>query len=297
MIRTAIVTDSSSGLTQNEREKLNITVVNIPYIINGEEYIENVNLTREQFFEMQAENANISTSQPSQIAIKEVWDNILKDYDELVYIPLSSGLSASCNTAELLSEQYLGKVQVIDNKRVSVTLKGSLYIAHQLIKEGKSAKEVKDYLESDTFNSSIYITVPTLKHLRKGGRVTAAAAAIGNLFKIKPVLQIQGDKLDAFSKVITMNQAKNKMVYACQKDLETRFKRYRETNEMVYAIAYSHLTNEEALIYAKEIGKAFPDLKFTFVDSLPLSIISHTGPDCLAVAMFKSYNNCFENIY
>lgn len=296
MSKVAIVTDSSVGFTLKEAKSLGIHIINIPFIIDGEEYIENENLTRECFFEKLINNASISTSQPPQQEIKECWDNLLKTYDELVYIPLSSGLSATCKVSQNSALEYNGRVEVVDNKRVSVTLKATIYIALKLVSEGKSAKQIKEYLETDTFNSSIYITVTTLKYLKKGGRVTATAAAIGSLLKIKPVLQIQGDKLDAYAKVMTMQQAKSKMINAIKKDLDTRFKMPYEKGEMAIAVAHSGFTDALAKLYAEDIKKEFPKLKFTFIDSLPLSIICHIGPDALAVAIFKDYNNSINNI-
>lgn len=291
MNKIAIVTDNSAGFSPEEAEKLGIKIIYIPFIIDGEEYIENTNLTREQFFNLLNSDKTISTSQPSQQVVTDCWDELLKSYDEIVYIPLSSGLSASCSTAQRLSQDYKGRVQVVDNKRVSVTLKATVYIALELAKEGKTAQEIKEYLETDTFNSSIYITVTTLKFLRKGGRITATAAAIGSLLKIKPVLQIQGDKLDAFAKVITINQAKSKMINAVRKDLDTRFKKYYDNGEITLAVAHSSYTSEQANKFAEELKQEFPKLKINFIDSLPLSIICHTGPDSIAMGIYKTYKN------
>jgi len=295
MSKVAIITDSSSGFSKEEAEALGLKLIYIPYIIDGEEYLENKNLTREKFFDFLQTSNSISTSQPSQEVVKELWDNVLKEYDEIVYIPLSSGLSATCKMSQLSSEEYKGKVVVVDNKRVSVTLKISVLNALLMAKEGKTALEIKKLLEEDTYNSSIYITVTTLKYLKKGGRITATAAAIGSLLKIKPVLQIQGDKLDAYAKVMTMQQAKNKMITAVKKDLDTRFKKAYENNEMALAIAYSGYTNEQALSFKNEIKEAFPNLEILFTESLPLSIICHIGPDSIAMAVFKKYKN-FDNL-
>lgn len=296
MSRVAIITDTSAGFSPKQAVELGITIVPIPFIINGEEYIENVNLTREKFFELMESNSNISTSQPSQIILKECFDSLLANYDEVVFIPLSSGLTGICKSTQPTAEEYNGKVQVVDNKRVSVTLKGAVLIAVELAKEGKSAKEIKDYLETDTFNSSIYITLTTLKYLKKGGRITATAAAIGTLLKIKPVLQIQGDKLDAYAKVMTMQQAKNKMINAVKKDLETRFKKYYDNGEMAIAVAHTSLNDMVAQKFTEELKQEFPKLKFSFIDPLPLSITCHIGPDSLALAVFKTYKNSLDNL-
>lgn len=296
MSKVAIVTDSSVGFTLKEAEKLGIHIINIPFVIDGEEYVENKNLTREGFFEKLLNNASISTSQPAQQDVRDCWESLLKTYDEIVYIPLSSGLSATCKVSQTSALDYNGRVEVVDNKRVSVTLKATIYIALKLVSEGKTAREIKEFLETDTYNSSIYITVTTLKYLKKGGRITAAAAAIGSLLKIKPVLQIQGERLDAFAKVMTMQQAKQKMINAIKKDLDTRFKTAYEKREMAIAVAYSGLNDLSAQQFANEVKSEFPNLKFTFVDSLPLSIICHIGPDALAVAIFKDYNNSINNV-
>lgn len=291
MSRVAIITDTSAGFTPKEAVELGLTIVPIPFIINGEEYMENVNLTREKFFELMNQNANISTSQPSQAILKECFDSLLANYDEVVFIPLSSGLTNICKSTQPTAEEYNGKVQVVDNKRVSITLKCAVYTALQLVKEGKTAKEIKEYLETDTFNSSIYITLTTLKYLKKGGRITPTAAAIGTLLKIKPVLQIQGDKLDAYAKVMTLQQAKSKMINAIKKDLDTRFKKYYDNGEMAIAVAHTGLTDDNAKKFAEEIKQEFPNLKFTFIDPLPLVITCHIGPDSLAVGVFKTYKN------
>lgn len=296
MNKVAIVTDSSSGFSPEEAERLGIKIMYIPFIIDGEEYIENKNLTREKFFELLEKANTFSTSQPSQAITKQCWDELLKTYEQIVYIPISSGLSATCKVSQASAKDYNGRVEIIDNKRVSVTLKAAILNALVMADEGKSASEIKQYLETDTFNSSIYITVTTLKYLKRGGRITATAAAIGSLLKIKPVLQIQGDKLDSFAKVMTMQQAKSKMLNAIRKDLDTRFKKYYDNGEMAIAVAHSGITNKNALSFAEEVKKAFPNLEFTFVDSLPLSIICHIGQDSLAVALFKKYKNSTEKL-
>jgi len=296
MKNVAVVTDSSCGFNEQEALKLGIRIIQIPFIIDGEEYEENKNLTRDSFFKKMETSDSIHTSQPSQEVVKETWDELLKEYNEVVYIPLSSGLSATCKTSQASAEEYKGKVQVVDNKRVSVTLKASLLTALKLSEEGKTAREIKEYLETDTYNSSIYITVTTLKYLKKGGRITATAAAIGSLLKIKPVLQIQGDKLDAFAKVMTMGQAKQKMINAVQKDLDTRFKKFNENNEMAIAVAHTCHDQREAMPFVEEIKQAFPNLEFMGVESLPLSIMCHIGPNALAVGVFKKYKNSLDII-
>lgn len=294
MSKVAIMTDSSSGFTVDEAKNLGITVITLPFIIDGEEYLENSNLTRDEFYEKLESNSNISTSQPSQEIIKNCWNNLLKEYDQVVYIPLSSGLSATCKSSQQSATEYNGKVEVIDNKRVSVTLKVSCLTALKLAQEGKTAQEIKQSLETDTYNSSIYITVTTLKYLKKGGRITAAAAAIGSLLKIKPVLQIQGEKLDSFAKVLTIQQAKQKMINAVQKDLDTRFKKYYENNEMCLAVAYTGISDADGKQFENEIKNKFPNIEFSFTNSLPSVITCHIGPGAIAVALIKKYKNCLD---
>ena len=201
MGKVAVVTDSNSGITQGKAKELGIRVLPMPFFIDGELYLEDITLSQEQFYERLNNDSDISTSQPSPGSVMDLWDEVLKEYDEIVYIPMSSGLSSSCETAISLSQDYEGKVWVVDNQRISVTLKQSVLEAMKLVQAGKSAEEIKAILEDEKKESSIYITVDTLKYLKKGGRVTPAAAAIGTVLNLKPVLQIQGGKLDAFAKV------------------------------------------------------------------------------------------------
>ncbi|MDE7297136.1 MAG: DegV family protein, partial [Clostridia bacterium] len=223
MANVKIVTDSNSGITQEEAKKLGIFVLPMPFLINGEEFFEDVNLTQAEFYGHLAKDAAVSTSQPSTVSVTELWDNLLKDDCEIVHIPMSSGLSESCHTAENLAKEYNGRVHVVDNQRISITQKQSVYDAITLAKQGKSGAEIRDILLKTKFDSSIYISLETLKYLKKGGRLTPAAALIGTILKIKPVLQIQGAKLDAFKKVHTLKQAKDVMLTAIKNDLEKRF--------------------------------------------------------------------------
>ena len=224
MARIAIVTDSNSGITQAEGKQLGVYVLPMPFDIDGQQYFEDINLTQEQFYEKLTGDADVSTSQPSPDAVMSLWDDLLKNkgYDEIVHIPMSSGLSSSCATAMMLAQDYDGKVQVVDNQRISVTMKLSALDAMKMAEDGFSAAEIKRILEEQKFNSSIYIMVDTLKYLKKGGRITPAAAALGTLLRLKPVLQIQGEKLDAFAKARTVKQAKRIMLDAIHKDIETR---------------------------------------------------------------------------
>ncbi len=287
MSSIAIVTDSNSGISQAEAEKLGIYVLPMPFIINGETYFEDINLTTDEFFEKMKNDADITTSQPSPKAITDLWKKVLKDHDEVVHIPMSSGLSGSCSTAAALAQSFKGKVQVVDNQRISVTQKESVLDALALAAQGRSAAEIKTQLEAEALEASIYITVATLKYLKKGGRLTPAVAAIGTLLRIKPVLQIQGEKLDTFSKVRTMAQAKTVMINAIRNDLETRFGGVDAHDAY---IDMAHTDNlEEALKFKGEVEAAFPGYEVRFVDPLSLSVSCHIGAGSLAVTATKKH--------
>lgn len=285
MSKIAIVTDSNSGITQSQAKDLGVRVVPMPFMINEETYYEEITLSRAEFYQKLAENADISTSQPSPESILNIWDELLKEYDEIVHIPMSSGLSGSCQTAMMLAEDYNGKVHVVDNQRISVTMRQSVLDALELAKEGKTGSEIKEILEKDKFNSSIYIMIDTLYYLKKGGRITPAAAALGTLLKLKPVLQIQGEKLDAFAKARTINQAKTIMITAIKNDIENRFGGVSKENQIYLQIA--HTENEAAALQLKEeLHEAFPDYPI-YVDHLSLSVACHIGPGSLAIACCK----------
>ncbi|MBQ8522264.1 MAG: DegV family protein [Clostridia bacterium] len=292
MAKVGIVTDNSSGFTIDEVQRLGIQMTYIPFIIDGEEYSEDKNLTHELFYEKLNSSARVNTSQPNQETVKHFWNKMLKEYDEIVYIPLSSGLSSSCQTAEFLSLEYNGKVQVVNNKRVSVTLKLAVLEAIELAKQGKSALEIKQNLENSSLNSSIYIMVPTLKFLKKGGRITAAAAAIGSLLSIKPVLQIQGDKLDAYAKVLTIKQAKSKMINAIKKDIETRFNDIKSNQKLVLSLAHTSTTMDDINEFEKEVKNEFANYPILFKDPLPLAIACHIGTGALAITATVVDKNC-----
>lgn len=282
MKKVAIVTDSNSGITQFQAKELGIYVMPMPFFIDGTEYFEDITLTQEDFYEKLKNGAEIGTSQPSIGAILDVWNELLKEYEGIVYIPMSSGLSGSCQMATSLALDYEGKVQVVNNQRISVTQKQSAIDATQLAKQGKSASEIKEILERKKFDASIYITVDNLKYLKKGGRITATAAALGSVLNVKPILTIQGEKLDAYSKCRGMKQARKNMIEALKKDLEDRFlDAYHEKKIHLYV---AHTNNTElAEKYKEEIIKEFPgfDVK---VDPLSLSISCHIGPGSLAFA-------------
>ncbi len=282
MSRVAVITDSNSGISQKQAEEMGVFVLPMPFMIDDKEYFEGVNLSVEEFFIKLESECNISTSQPSPESILKLWDEVLKDYDEIVHIPMSSGLSGSCQTAIMLSDDYDGKVQVVNNQRISVTQLQSVRDALSLAEQGKSAKEIKAILEEEKFNSTIYIMLDTLYYLKKGGRITPAAAALGTLLKLKPVLQIQGEKLDAFSKARTMKIAKKTMIEAVQKDFRERFNN-NEKGDMQLFIA--HTRNQEAAEeFKKEVLEAFPDIKDIEIYDLSLSVSCHIGPGALALA-------------
>lgn len=284
-MKVAIITDSNSGITQEEGKQLGIRIVPMPFMINGEEYLEDITLTQQEFYAKLGEGSDISTSQPSPESIMALWDEVLEEYDEIVHIPMSSGLSGSCQTAMMLAEDYDGKVEVVNNQRISVTQRQSALDAKELAAKGMCAAEIKEKLEAVKFDSSIYITLDTLKYLKKGGRITPAAAALGTLLRLKPVLTVQGEKLDAFAKARTMKQAKSIMVAAVTKDLEERFG--DRTGKNVH-LAVAHTDNqEEADEFAKELRELFPATGEIVIAPLSLSVSCHIGPGSLAVACSK----------
>lgn len=287
MQKVRIVTDSNSGITQSEAKALGIDVIPMPFDINGETFFEDITLTQEEFYKKLEEGADISTSQPSIETVTNLWNKLLEEYDAIVHIPMSSGLSGSCQTAMAMAADYDGKVQVVDNQRISVTMKRSVMEALELVRQRKTASEVKKILEDTKFDSSIYITLDTLKYLKKGGRITPAAAALGTLLRIKPVLQIQGEKLDAFAKARTTKQAKNIMTDAVKKDIETRFN-IEGKGDMVYLdIAYTNdrVAAEE---FKAEVQNLFPDVTAEmYINPLSLSVSCHIGPGALAVTCTK----------
>lgn len=288
-MKTAIVTDSNSGITQSMAKEMGVYVVPMPVFIDGEQYFEDISLTQEQFYEKLKSDAQVSTSQPSAFDVGELWTKLLNEYDKIIHIPMSSGLSETCHTlAHLAETEYAGKVYVIDNQRISITMRQSVTDAQRMLADGKSAEEIRDFLMETKMQSSIYIMVDTLKYLKKGGRLTPAVAAIGTLLKIKPVLQIQGEKLDQFAKVRKIADAKTTMINAIRHDMETRFKDLRARGKMTLAVAHTQ-NFEEAEIFADEIKSAFPDVEFTYIDPLSLSVSCHIGPGALAVAATIRY--------
>lgn len=285
MGKIAIVTDSNSGITQDQAKKMGVHVIPMPFYINETMYLEGVTLTQEEFYERLKNDEPISTSQPSPAEVCGLWDMLLKENDEIVHIPMSSGLSNSCETAMGLARDYDGKVQVVDNQRISVTQYQSVADALALRDAGKSAAEIKEVLEAEKLESSIYITLETLKYLKKGGRITPAAAAIGTVLNLKPVLQIQGEKLDAYAKVRGKKQAKRVMLKAAQEDMQERFAEYKKEGLMCIEGAYTG-NPEEAEEFKKEIEAAFPGHEVRMAP-LSLSVACHIGHGALAVACTK----------
>ncbi len=282
MGKIAIVTDSNSGITQKEGKELGISVIPMPFYINEELYFEDITLTQDEFYQKLNEDEDIKTSQPAPGDVLNLWEKLLEDHDEIVHIAMSSGLSSSCATAVMLADDYDGKVQVVDNQRISVTQRQSVLDALKLAEEGKSAKEIKDILEADKLDSGIYIMVDTLKYLKKGGRVTSAGAAIGTVLGIKPVLQIHGEKLDAFAKTRGVKQAKKKMIAAVRKELEERFPDGDFAKHAYLQSAYTK-DEEAALKWKEELMAEFPGMEF-HQDPLSLSVACHIGAGALAVA-------------
>ena len=281
MGKIAIMTDSNSRITQRQAKVMGIYVLPMPFFINGDMYFEDITLTQEEFYQRLLEDADISTSQPSPADVMELWDDVLKEHDEIIHIPMSSGLSSSCETALSLAQDYEGRVHVVDNQRISITQRQSVLDALEMAKRGMGAKEIVDVLMAEKLEASIYITVDTLKYLKKGGRVTAAGAALGTVLNIKPVLQIQGDKLDAFAKVRGFKAAKKKMLDAMEKDINVRF-----AGKKVHLQAAYTCSAEEAEEWKKEIMERFPGYE-VHMDPLSLSVSCHIGPGSMAIACCK----------
>lgn len=278
------MTDSNSGILQTEGEKLGICVIPMPFTISGKDYFEDISLSQEEFYDRMNKDEDITTSQPSPEDVMRQWNILLKEYDEIVHIPMSSGLSGSCETALMLAQEYNGKVQIVNNHRISITQRQAVMDAAELAGKGWSALQIKEELERTRGDSVIYITVDTLKYLKKGGRITPAAAALGTLLKLKPVLTILGEKLDAFAKARTMKQAKSMMISAVLRDLETKLSD-KDCNETHIAIA--HTQNEAAAIqFREELKEYFPEADI-YIAPLSLSIACHVGPGTLAIAATK----------
>ncbi len=282
--KIAVVTDSNSGITQRQAAEYGVYVLPMPFMIDDETFYEDINLDQKRFYEKLEGGADVVTSQPAPDSVLTLWEKLLKDYDEIVHIPMSSGLSGSCQSAVMLARDFDGKVQVVNNQRISVTQRQSVLDAKLLAEKGESAARIKEILEQDKFNSSIYIMLDTLYYLKKGGRITPAAAAIGTILKLKPVLQIQGEKLDAFAKARTTNQGKQIMINAIQNDMETRFGGARADNIWLQ-VAYTK-DDKAAEQFAEELKEHFGEFDMV-CNPLSLSVACHIGPGALAVACCK----------
>ena len=290
MKKVALVIDNSSGMLQEDIIKLNPQkIIPISFMVNGEEYYENENMTYAQFFEfLKDKNTNVSTSQPSIEFVKEGWRDVLAEYDELVYLLLSSGLSEACNAAVLASqdEEFKDRVFVVDNGGVSLLNKIPMFKARAMINQGKSAKEIKEHLESDKYEADAYIAVDTLKYLKKGGRITPAAAAIGTLLSIKPILRVAGGggKLDAAAKVISFKLAKSKIISLLKKQKEEKYAEEYKNGQVYICVAHTmpDLNDKELADFIEDVKKSFPEAPFYSQDPLPLFVTCHTGPGALA---------------
>lgn len=282
--KIAVITDSNSGITQSQAKELGIYVVPMPFMINEEPFYEDITLTQEQFYQRLSDNADVITSQPSPEEVMKLWDEVLESHDEIVHIPMSSGLSGSCQSARMLAQDYEGRVQVVNNQRISVTQRQSALDALALIDKGMDAASVREALEADKFNSSIYIMLDTLYYLKKGGRIMPAAAALGTILRLKPVLQIQGEKLDAFAKARTVSQGKTIMLNAIKTDMEKRFGGAAADNIWLQ-IAYTY-DREAAEQFKAQVEETFPGFD-VHMDPLSLSIACHIGPGALALACCK----------
>ena len=285
-MKPAIVTDSNSGITQAQARELGIFVLPMPVIIDGTVYHEDVDLTAHQFFQALDRRQTVTTSQPAPDDVTSLWDRVLADHDQLVYIPMSSGLSSSCQTAQILADDYDGRVQVVNNQRISVTQLQSVMDAKAMAEKGWTAVEIKEELERTKFDSDIYITVDTLKYLKKGGRLTPAAAAIGTVLNLKPVLRIKGEKLDAFAKTRGWKAAKKTMLDTARRVMETDFAGCRGPEELHIAAAFTG-TREEAQEWLEELEAAFPGYPI-HMDPLSLSVACHIGPGARAVTLTKA---------
>lgn len=285
-MKTAVMTDSNSGITPEEGKKIGIYSLPMPVIIEGDVFYEGKNITQEEYYGAMTSGKNVTTSQPSPGDVMDMWDGILNEgYEQVVYIPMSSGLSASCHAAIQLSEEYDGKVQVVDDHRISVTMRESVLEAKWMANQGMTAEEIKKKLEENAYNSSIYIAVDTLEYLKKGGRVTAAGAAIGAVLNIKPVLTIQGEKLDAFTKVRGMKKAELKMLEAIEEDLNTRFADV-DRKQLRLGAAGTFQKQEDADQWYNMVKDTFEnEIDDIYYDSLSFSIGCHVGPNAIGIGI------------
>lgn len=281
---TLILTDSNSGILQQEGRDQGIYVIPMPFTVNGEEYLEEISMSQEQFFDALQNDADVKTSQPSEFYLEDLWTTLLKDYKDIIYIPMSGGLSATCVNAKTYAEKFDGRVHVVDNKRISITQKLSVLEANAMVKRGVPVREILDYLDKTQSKASIYLTVSVLKYLKKGGRLSPAAAAIGDMLKIKPILYTRGDSFEKSAMTVSMGQARKKMLKQLRAELEGEFAEEYKQGKMVFSIAHTAIPDEAARTKA-EIEREFPDMKVLFVDNLSLSVACHTGPGALGIGL------------
>lgn len=283
-MKIAIATDTNSGITAMEGEKLGVFVLAMPVNLDETIHYEGIDITSEQLYDTMRQHRDVSTSQPSPGQLMELWDGILaKGYDEIVYIPMSSGLSGSCQSAALFAQDYDGRVQVVDNHRISVTQKESVISALRLVEQGYDAGQIRDFLEKHAYDASIYITVDSMEYLKKGGRVTPAAATLATVLNLKPVLTIQGDKLDAFAKVRGMKLAESKMIEAIHQDRAERFKDVPESRLLIET-AGTLENGELAEQWRQQVQAEFPFAKVSYAN-LPCSIACHLGMNSVATVI------------
>lgn len=288
MSNIAIMTDSNCGIMPDEGRDLGIYVLPMPVIIDGQTYYEGIDITLDEFFKKQTEGADITTSQPSPSDVEAMWTELLKTHDEVLFVPMSGGLSNTCQTALMLSgeDEFAGRVFVVNNRRISVTQAQSVLDAKLLAEEGKTASEIKEILEAEALDASIYIAVDTLEYLKKGGRITAAAAAIGTVLKLKPVLTIQGDKLDSFAKARGLKAAFRIMLNAVKNDISSRFSHLGEDSVLKVGIANTLMEPEKLEMFKDEMKKNFPDMELFYLP-LTMSIGTHTGPGALGIGAVR----------
>lgn len=287
MPKVAVVTDSNSGITVEEGKRLGVEVVPMPVLIDGKTYYEGVDLTQEEFYRKQLTGADLATSQPAPGDVIAVWDRVLEDHDQLVYIPMSAGLSASCATAQMLSENFGGRVQVADNRRISVTQRHSVLDALSMGRAGMDALHIRETLEEQGDDSCIYISVDTLKYLRKGGRVTGVEAMAGTMLNIKPVLEIRGEKLTPVGKVRGMRAARKLMIQKVREDVQGRLKPLWDSGHLAVKMAYSQIPDALREEWREEIQAAFPEMEHIGGEPLTLSIACHTGPGALGIGTVR----------
>lgn len=289
MPRTAIMADSNCGIMPEEESHYGIHILPMPIIIDGKTYFEGIDITMEEFYQKQTSGSVITTSQPSPGDVTDMWDQLLKAHDEIVFIPMSSGLSNTCQTALLLAEDelYKGRVFVVDNHRISVTQALAVLDAKALADDGRTAREIKEILEQEAMDATIYIAVDTLEYLKKGGRITAAAAALGTILKLKPILTIQGDKLDSYAKARGMKSAFRVMLEALKSDIASRLSHLREKGLLKIGIANTMMDPDKLEIFKAELKKTFPDMELVYFP-LTMSIGTHVGPGGIGIGAVRS---------